>query len=373
MKTPKNTSLEAVRGLAAIVVVLWHCCVGFLPRYTGVFQQYAAHTWQGNPLFFLINGPSAVYLFFVLSGYVLTRTYLASGDTTLLLKATIKRWPRLVGPVLATIFCSYFFFKANFYAFEEAGKLSGSPWLVKFAYAYDIPPLVSLWDALKQGLFFVFFRGDSYYDSSLWTMRPEFIGSFIAFGMAPVMLEARKKSTELVVIVATTIALLTHFAMPSLVAFPIGVLIATILPNNKIISKWAAYGMLFLAFYLLGYSGNDRGAYSIFALLPFHEAFSIYPAILSGTILICLVETFPPLRRLLSGPISRWLGEYSFPVYLLHVLIICSLGSTVYLTYGSALAIFSVLVATPIAAFPLLVFNRKWVAMVNRAVGALVK
>jgi peptidoglycan/LPS O-acetylase OafA/YrhL len=94
----------------------------------------------------------------------------------------------------------------------------------------------------------------------------------------------------------------------------------------------------------------------------------MYPPIVAAGIIICVMETFPPMHTFFSGPISKWLGEFSFPIYLVHVLIICSFGSTIYLNYGTMPAIISVLAITPIAALPLVVWNRKWVGIVNRIV-----
>jgi peptidoglycan/LPS O-acetylase OafA/YrhL len=57
--------LDALRGVAAIVVVLWH--VLYLKRRLGL----ASHEWLENTP--VINrGPMAVTFFFVLSGFLIT-------------------------------------------------------------------------------------------------------------------------------------------------------------------------------------------------------------------------------------------------------------------------------------------------------------
>jgi hypothetical protein len=50
----------------------------------------------------------------------------------------------------------------------------------------------SFWDAFSQGAFYTFFRGDAYYDSSLWSMRYELIGSLLAFGLALMLYPVQK-------------------------------------------------------------------------------------------------------------------------------------------------------------------------------------
>jgi peptidoglycan/LPS O-acetylase OafA/YrhL len=168
----KDIALEAIRGIAALSVLLWHCCLGFLPEYVGVVAKHdGISSWQGSPFFFLINGTAAVSLFFVLSGYILTRRYFSSGETKMLARGALKRWPRLMGPVLLTVLISYLFFKCGWYFFEQAGAMANTPFLAKFVWNAEKPFPVSFWSALLQGSFFTFFRGDSFYNSSLWTMQ----------------------------------------------------------------------------------------------------------------------------------------------------------------------------------------------------------
>jgi len=365
-RSSKDVPLEALRGLSAVVVVLWHCCLAFAPRYSGLDPHYAADSLRGNPLFVFINGEAAVSLFFVLSGFVLTRRYFAEGDPAFLLKGALKRWPRLLGPVMVTVLVSFGLFALGLYQYEAAGKLSGSLWLAQFAGAFrGTIPQVTLMSALKQGAVSVFFRGDDWFDTSLWTMRPELIGSFVAFGISPLFLEAKKTSYWIVIALGCFMALMAHFASPSLVAFIMGTVMAALVPRRLILSRWAAYCLLIAAIYLLGYAREPSGAYSVFAGLPPLYSYHTYPNVAGAAILICLVEFYPPMRARLSGSVSRWLGEFSFPVYLLHVLVICSLGSTVYVHHNATAAVIGVLVATPFLAFPLLLFNRGWVSAVN--------
>ncbi|RUW86517.1 acyltransferase, partial [Mesorhizobium sp. M7A.F.Ca.US.010.02.1.1] len=67
-----------------------------------------------------------------------------------------------------------------------------------------------------------------------------------------------------------------------------------------------------------------------------------------------------------SGKVARFLGELSFPLYLVHVPVICSLGSWVLLTSGStALGAAAAILGSILAALPLMTFNNWWVQMVG--------
>lgn len=363
-----------MRGIAAIVVVLNHSLFAFLPQYYGFGPIHIGgpHNLGGSLAFVFINGSAAVCLFFVLSGYVLTRHYCLLGDTRILMKGAVKRWPRLMGPVFVTVLISYALFFFHLYHFQEAGAESGSAWLSLFGYAFFrlFAPAVTtaaihFHGALAQGAFFVFFRGDALFDSSLWTMHPEFAGSLIAFGAAPVLLEARKSSAFVTIGLTAMLVALLHFADPNLEAFPIGVAMAVLLPRNAALPRIVAWPVILLSLYLLGYPGRPMGAYAAFGGLASHGMPGSDPMILGAALMIGVVETFPPLRRLFSGRLPAVLGQLSFPVYLLHVLVICSAGSSVYLRYGAIPAIATVFIVTLVAAIPLVLFNNWWVARVN--------
>ncbi|WP_425547697.1 acyltransferase family protein, partial [Aminobacter niigataensis] len=105
----KLVALESLRGIAACVVVITHCTLAFYPQfvaslYNGMtpsaFQVYA------GPWLILFNGAAAVLIFFVLSGFVLSRRYFLTGDASVLLASAIKRWPRLMGLVLVSTITS---------------------------------------------------------------------------------------------------------------------------------------------------------------------------------------------------------------------------------------------------------------------------
>jgi peptidoglycan/LPS O-acetylase OafA/YrhL len=366
MATKKNVALEAVRGVAALVVVVYHICLGFFPYYAGVFPEYARQSWQGEPFFVFVNGNAAVALFFVLSGYVLSRRFFELGDHRILLKGAVKRWPRLMGPVLLVVLASYALFKFNLYQFEQAGAASGSPWLINFAHvdAYDNKPPIQLEYALREGAFLTFFRGDSYFDSAIWTMRPELIGSFITFGLAPILFEARKSSFLLTIGLIAFATVLIRNANSNLLGFPIGVGLAALIPRGLAIPRGFGYAALLTALYLLGYSGAPTG---IYALLPFLTTHTNGTNVIGAALLIAVIETLPSIREIFSGRISQFLGALSFPIYLVHILIICSAGSAIYLRAGALPAAFVVFIGSILVSLPLMAFNNWWITRVNAA------
>ena len=132
--TGRLIPLEALRGAAALIVLIHHFFLGFRPETSGLIAgTRTARSLLGSPLFVFLNGTGAVYFFFVLSGFVLCWSFFGNGDLERLKLAFFKRLPRLMGAVTVTTVGSYLLFRLGLYQFQEAARLSGSPWLATFA------------------------------------------------------------------------------------------------------------------------------------------------------------------------------------------------------------------------------------------------
>lgn len=349
-------------------VLFWHTSIAFFPEYTGIFTGMEDKSFRGTPVFYLMNGTAAVYLFFVLSAYVLTRKYFLTGDNVSLLRGVVKRWPRLMMPVLVAVLFSWMLFKLDLYNHAEAAKISKSPWLEKFGYAFTEPFKVQFVDALLQGSLFTFFRGDFSYDSSLWTMRPEFIGSIFAMLCAPFILWVAKRSKLYSFYLFVVAGLLIHFGMQNLMGFVAGVALALYLPRNMILNKFCLALLFIISIYLLGFSGKLYGWYILFEYINFNDKFTSYVSIIGAIVLIVVFENSKFTKRLFCGPVSAFIGDISFPLYLLHVLIIFSIGSFIYLNSQPIYAFLGTIFFSIIFALPLSRINKIWVNYLNNRV-----
>ena len=373
----KDLPLEGIRGVAALSVVLWHSLLGFFPAESGEFSNLPNEaSLAGKPWFGLVYGTSAVTLFFVLSGYVLTRGYFRTFESRLLVRGAVKRWPRLLGPVLAAVLASYALFALDAYRFEAAARVTQSPWLANFGSYTPIDFTPSFLDALRQGALRVFFAGESYYDSSLWTMRFELYGSFLAFGVAALiglLRGAFKPRVSLAVAIA--VFLLTKFA-PSYAPFLAGVGLAYAVPKREnpiALPTLVSVGAIAMSIYLFGYSGRPWGAFAWMAG-AFGPPIPVVHIVASLFVIGAVELASPDLRALLSGHVSRFLGVLSFPIYLTHVLVLGSLGSATLLwtlSHGfsrdqaQAAAMVITMLGSLVSALPLIALNEYWVAKVG--------
>ena len=206
--------IDTLRGFASIQVLLSHSMLAF---FTGIaMASPASGTLIGylaaSPLFFLIDGASAVCIFFVLSGYVLTPLFTHSRATN---GAIIgSRFLRLGIPALAACGFSALLFQVFGGYNATAGAVAKLPWL-----AEGWRPAAQLWfvkDALVNGVILGFqdsspaqwfgFPATSLvsmansYVTPLWTLSIEFYGSLL------VLLLARSRSWTLLILAALVLS-----------------------------------------------------------------------------------------------------------------------------------------------------------------------
>ncbi|KDD69808.1 peptidoglycan/LPS O-acetylase OafA/YrhL [Pseudomonas sp. BT76 TE3572] len=366
--------LEAYRGIAAFIVLIHHFFLGFSPYTTGLMEKTRnKDSLIGQPFFALFNGTAAVAFFFTLSGFVLCWSYFNHENPQKLFLAFIKRFPRLAATVTITTIASYILFKLNLYYFHEASQLSSSLWLEAFANGLTPEFEPRFLDALAQGIT-TFFTGENNYNSNLWTMKPEFFGSIFVYMLAcfiSLILGYRFLIYALLVISISAL-----FYNNLIFPFVVGTFVSSYLAKNrKEISFRASIVLIILGLYMLGYMIPEK-SYAWASLTPevFKKNTQTILHTLGSACIIFATMTNKKLFQSLNGRFLRFIGKISFPLYLIHTLIICSLSSYAYLaltTYGtnhqlSLIIVFIITATSSIAlAFPLSIFDDWWVKQVN--------
>ena len=148
----------------------------------------------------LVHGPISVWLFFILSGYVLSYGYLGEPlKVVRILDAMVRRPIRLGGIVLFTIFLSSILWSFHLYFNDAVADLSQSrPWFSSF-WEGEIQPRKVLIDVIT-----AMFKKAEIYNSPFWTIRVELYGSFLIFFL---MLVAGRLKYRLLFFFAVTISL----------------------------------------------------------------------------------------------------------------------------------------------------------------------
>lgn len=376
----KFLELEGLRGLAAAMVVAWHFVWAFAPSELGSVAGSPGQGLVGSPIAAGIDGPAAVVLFFVLSGFVIPLRFFRSGQARTVVHAATKRWPRLAGLSVLAVLFSYGLFRFGLFHYREAAALTGSDWLGAYGGGDPGGTLsLSLGGAIREGLVGAFVDKSDAYDPVLWTMRHELLGSFVSMGLA---LAIRRTSVKASGVITVCVALLAGAVDPWLVPFVAGTGLALLVWNRRLTLGWlSTAASIGVGLYLFGYL-EPAGAYTGMPVIQ-DDAGYRYDRILVHTLAAVLmmfgIIANQGAGRVLNVRPLLFLGRLSFPIYLFHFPLLCSLGCGLFIalrevtSYGGSTIIVAVIYAAAVLMIGVLLtrVDEAWGAWLNRMTDSL--
>jgi peptidoglycan/LPS O-acetylase OafA/YrhL len=264
----------------------------------------------------------------------------------------------------------------------QLSAVNGAWWLTR-GLNWTPRGTVDVVNALKQGVWGTFFNGTCDYNGAFWTMHYELLGSIAVYALAMFVIIASKKLDWRIILVGL-IALWIREAIrfPFLGSFVLGSVLALIYTNAREL-VWKNRTTLILGGILSVIIGgftipeNDLPQ----SLYIFLRADSVDGRLCVVYFLYSLIALFflsvalwaPAIRDFLSRPLLRKLGHLSFPIYLIHTPIMCSIGAWLYLAlyhHSTPLAIIAAcvvsLILTTLLAIPLAAFDDRWLLIVRR-------
>jgi peptidoglycan/LPS O-acetylase OafA/YrhL len=322
LKAEKLLYLDAIRGLAALTVVFSHLVLVFYPHMKlaslaatdmNSFAGWIAMT----PLSIWHEGDFAVHIFFVLSGLVLSLSFFKSRDREKAISGAVRRYFRLTLPIFATVMLAYLLHRNDLFFNDQVAAQITNDWLAPF---YKFDPSVLLF--LKEGLYgaILNFNPDHSYANVLWTMEVEFLGSLFVFGFLYCFGNANYRPMAYVAFLAI---LLTTTGPPFMADFLLGIILCDLLINKNKLFKLPFW--LSLVFILAGlFLGGLRQEW---LALPGARYWDSIGAVL----VIVGVSSNVRLRGVLQLPMLSFLGKISFSLYLIHWLVLMSLGCGFYI------------------------------------------
>ncbi len=347
--------LDSIRGIAAFLVFINHFSLAFYPSYfsqkpeashlNGFEMAYSITYWS-----FITNGGFQVAIFFVLSGFVLSRKYFLTDDLEVAISGLHRRFIRLYVPIAVTLIISYILLTSNLITNDASSRITLSDWFIKQWRISE--PASRLWGSLTYG---TMFAGDASFDTCLWTMSYEFYGSLFVFSFL-VFTHFAKRYRLLMMFFA-----MYYFYMsksPFYMAFVLGM---TMCYTEQWMKKRQGIATTIIATGLLVFS-LLLGSIPFCSPLPDsrQEAFKdivwdYTPWCLTiGAYLLVLSYVMSPLlQKIVSFKPLRFLGYISFSLYLIHPLILGSFSSSMFLSFynsskdynGSVIKVFVATVA----------------------------
>jgi len=350
--------LEGLRVIAAIVVVLYHAALIFYPGYfygvgtpwAPVQNMFLEDNLYQNPLSGLLSGTFAVGIFFVLSGFVLSIGFFQKKDINIIKKLAAKRYFRLMLPALASVLIAWFIIATGLAdTMAQTVAITQSGWLGRL---WTFPP--DFISAIHQGLIGVFVNGQVNYNPVLWTIRHEFIGSFIIFGSLLLFASSRHRWVVYAI-------LLFAFSTSWLLGFITGMILADIYVNRqdvyrKLNSKYT-YLAIAAGVVLAGYPAGVVTSFIYKSLqvdwLQGTTQYQSFYTAVGATILVAGILSLPRLKSFFAHPKISGFSKYTYSLYLIHMPVlftVCTGSFVLFITkFGfhtsSVLAIATMLVA----------------------------
>lgn len=324
--------LESIRGLAAMQVLLLHCFGAFAPNL--VFALPASETigsyFHVSPLYFLYDGYAAVYVFFTLSGFVLSRSFARQLDRPF--AAMIARAFRLGIPAMAATMISAAVLIAFGRPNAAVGGLVESDW-----FATQWNPDVSVVSLARDGIvnaLFLGYRGlsgipylapwqqpiEKSFLTPLWTLSSEFYGSLLVLALC---LCARRSRVvwRMIVLVGAL-----YFIRSAYICFFVGHIAAMLVPDETELPSRYVGPTTFILFGIVICVMADiwqpewlRSLCQSPTLILFPGQFPALQQKACGAMLVLAgVIALPAARTFLSKPkLVAW-SQLSFPLYLVH-------------------------------------------------------
>jgi peptidoglycan/LPS O-acetylase OafA/YrhL len=342
MQPGKVQYLEGLRGIAAMQVVLLHFVSGFMP-------ETAQHAWP--PLRVLFDGHTAVYVFFLISGAVLTPSFARPGPFAAKL---VKRVVRLGIPVAAAAAIATLLLAVWPDAHLRAAALTGSAWLAMDS--SGAPTLGHLAREVSLDSLLLGYREATLFaplaerlplmehslDAPFWSLHLELYGSLLVLVL--VWLHGRSVWLHRTAIAAAAALFGTH----PMFLFVLGHLFASVVAaridgGRTLHTLLRLVGILLLAVGLALAATKDWRILELcrvwlasieLAAAPnlFQFASQLAAALIFVGVLLCA-----PAQALLERPTCRQLGRLSFGIYLLHFPILFTVACLIFIGTRNAL------------------------------------
>jgi peptidoglycan/LPS O-acetylase OafA/YrhL len=299
--------IDGIRGWASFSVLLYHT---FHEMFTRLLP-WINSAWL-SPLF---DGRLAVCIFFVLSGDALTTAFFARGgvDPAPIDRLLVRRYTRLTVPIVMSCTLVFVLREAHADWHSQASRIIDRPdWLGELI-AFNFS-LVGLLRYSLLGVYTSHTKANSY-NPFLWTMSLEMIGSMLVFLACYAWPRLRNGKLLLAGIALALFALNSFFCL-----FFAGMFLG-LLRNESFYagavaqgSRQAVWFACFAVLVLLLVVTNGH---------PLPLFFDLAMAVA----FVFVLYAQRGLRGFLRGRLSRWVGDLSFPIYLVQFAVIISFES----------------------------------------------
>jgi peptidoglycan/LPS O-acetylase OafA/YrhL len=340
-------ALDSLRGLAALSVLLGH----FLGTYD--INNPLVQIVRKTPIFMLCEAEAAVYLFFILSGFVLALPYVTKDKSVPLLSFYVKRVFRIYPAFAFSIIMALIF---QHYLFNAATMHPFSGWMKSF-WTWDIQHnFKEIGKTFSLGIFHFNTR---LVNPVIWTLIVEMKMSLLL----PFLLFAARKLNIIFNVLLLLVLILKNglYAESLMGLFYIGILLAKY--KDVLLSFIHRFpSIVTFSIAIILYSARF-----VFHLESYRGVFLPYISGIGATLFILMLFTPGRMASALSSRPLHLFGKWSYSFYLFHFLLLivfCSLFSNTY-----SLSPLFILLATFIGTIVISAISYQFVELPFQALG----
>lgn len=328
-QTQKLDYLDGLKVLSCLMIFNFHFINFFYPgEYSLLPEQFHTASLEylvgSTPLNILLGGKFGVRIFMTLSGFFAGYRFFLTGDKRSLKTGVVKKYFRLILPILAANLLIFILMSIGAYRNQEASLLAGSEVFVGGYNCFE----PDFWAAMKEAVWGCFVSGENQYNGPLWFIYYEFWGTLLIAAILSLLGESRAR--YIAYVVAAVLFIRSDF-----LPFVLGTVVCDLTFRTpawlKRLSdqKWLM-GLLLLGGLFLGSFPpiGERMEGTIYAFFPLKVI--LFYNIGASAVIYALLHLKGPGRVLSAKPFT-WFCPFTYSFYLLHFALLCTFSCGFYL------------------------------------------
>lgn len=293
--------LNGLKGIACLLVMIGHYLGLYKYAQSFVPSIRIIDILNNSPFSFLINEGYWLYLFFVVSGYLVSKSKITS--ITDVISKSISRFLRLALPILFSYFVIYLIYLVVGFHTDETNTFFQCQW-----YQNYYTGVYTIKDVLL-GPIYVLLFGKSLLNGPYWVLRMMFISSLLIYFLKYIFFKlSTSKNESLVFSMLIIITIASCIVSTIITACLVGMLVSFYEDGKIKTESCYAFWFLFVTM-------------SIYVL----------PGVLKSTLFFAALIVFVPRIKIFENVFSskpvQFIGKLSWGIYSFHWPIICSFGA----------------------------------------------
>lgn len=313
-RKPYYYHLNGLKGIACLFVMVGHYFGIYYSAQSFIPPIRILDTLSNSAFSFLIDAGYWLYLFFVVSGYLVSKSKIESVRD--LLSKVINRYLRLAFPILFSYLVIYLIYLAIGFHTEETSALFQCQWYQKFYL-----DSYTLFDVIMSPINVLIFQ-KCQLNSPYWVLRMMFISSLIIYLIKYLCNKLKLiEKHESFMLSALIVLSILSFVISSIISACLIGMIVSIFETSTVKTKSCyAFWFIFISVSILVLPGA----------LKYSLAFAI---------LIVFIPRHNVLNKVFSSKPLQFLGNISWGIYSFHWPIICSIGALLIICISSNLGL----------------------------------